>query len=142
MGSRLKLPPGLRYCLTRQTKQPLGIAMIDHVAMRRWAIKTLKEFRRHLVGAEGMVGPEQQMLRTERLVATSKRLGVIAHGVNIQVGEIVADRSRQPRRFSDERGRAAIGFDATLQIGQHPTGMCHDEREGRLYVEDAAVNEA
>ena len=68
--------------------------MIDHVAMRRWAIKPVKELRRHLVGAERMVGPEQQMLRTEHLVATGKRLVVIAHGVNIKVGEIVADRSR------------------------------------------------
>jgi len=116
--------------------------VIDHVAVRRWAIEAVKELRRHLVGAERMVGPEQQMLRTEHLVATGKRLVVIAHGVNIKVGEIVADRSRKARRFGDERGRAAIGFDAALQIGQHPAGMCHDEREGRMFVEDAAVNEA
>jgi hypothetical protein len=42
-----------------------------------------------------MVGPEQQMLRTEHLVATGKRLVVIAHGVNIKVGEVVAGRSRR-----------------------------------------------
>ena len=125
-----------------ESKQPLGIAVIDHVAMRRWAIKPVKELRRHLVGAERMVGPEQQMLRTEHLVATGKRLVVIAHGVNIKVGEIVADRSRKARRFGDEWGRAAIGFDAAFQIGQHPAGMCHDEREGRMFVEDATVNEA
>ena len=65
-----------------------------------------------MVGAERMVGPEQQMLRTEHLVATGKRLVVIAHGVNIKVGEIVADGSRKARRFGDERGRSAIGFDA------------------------------
>src|SRR6516162_2781816 len=86
-----------------ESKQPLGIAVIDHVAMRRWAIEPVKELRRHLVGAERMVGPEQQMLRTEHLVATGKRLVVIAHGVNIKVGEIVADRSRKTRRFGDER---------------------------------------
>ena len=40
-----------------------------------------------MVGAERMVGPEQQMPRTEHLVATGKRLVVIAHGVNIKVGE-------------------------------------------------------
>ena len=68
--------------------------MIDHVAMRRWTIEPIKEVGRHLVGAERMVGPKQQMLRTEHLVATGKRLAVIAHGVNIKVGEIVADRSR------------------------------------------------
>ena len=58
-----------------------------------------------MVGAEWVVGPEQQMLRTEHLVATGKRLVVIAHSVNINVGEIVADRSRKTRRFGDERGR-------------------------------------
>src|SRR6516162_7750345 len=125
-----------------ESKQPLGIAVIDHVAMRRWAIEPVNELRRHLVGAERMVGPEQQVLRTEYLVATSKRLVVIAHGVNVKVGDIVADRSRKARRFGDERGGAAIGFDAALQIGQHSAGMCHDEREGRMFVENAAVNEA
>jgi hypothetical protein len=30
-----------------------------------------------------MVGPEQQMLRTEHLVATGKRLVVIAHGAEL-----------------------------------------------------------
>ena len=90
-------------CLARQTKQPSGIAVIDHVAMGRWAIKPVKELRRHLVGAEGMVGPEQQMLRTEHVVATGKRLVVIADGVNIESGEIVANRSRKARRFGDER---------------------------------------
>src|SRR6516164_5257576 len=128
--------------LARQTKQPLGIAVIDHVAMRRWAIKPVKELRRHLVGAERMVGAEQQMLRTEHLVATGKRLVVIAHGINIKIGEIVADRSRKARRFGDERGRAAIGFDAALQIGEHSAGMCHDERKGRMFAEDATINEA
>ena len=77
-----------------------------------------------MVGAERMVGSEKQMLRTEHLVATGKRLVVIAHGVNIKVGEIIADRSRKARRFGDERGRAAIGFDAALQIGQHPPPVC------------------
>jgi hypothetical protein len=71
--------------------------------MGRWAIKPVKELRRHLVGAEGMVGTEQQMLRTEYVVATGKRLVVIADGVNIESSEIVANRSRKARRFSDER---------------------------------------
>ena len=44
--------------LSFESKQPLGIAVIDHVAMRRWAIEPVKEFRRHLVGAERMVGPK------------------------------------------------------------------------------------
>ena len=57
--------------------------MIDHVAMRRRAIKPVNELRRHLVGAERMVGPEQKMLRTEHLVATGKRLVVIAHGAEL-----------------------------------------------------------
>ena len=89
-----------------------------------------------------MVGPEQQMLRTEHLVATGKRLVVIAHGVNIKVGEIVADRSRKTRRLDDKWGRAAIGLDAALKIGQYPAGVCHNERGGRMFVEHAAVNEA
>src|SRR6516162_7704656 len=89
--------------------------------MRGWAIKPVKELRRHLVGAERMVGPEQKMLRTEHLVATGKRLVVIAHGVNIKVGEIVAHRSRKARRFGDERGRAGIGFDAAGQSSRRPT---------------------
>src|SRR6516162_970529 len=125
-----------------ESKQTLGIAVIDHVAMRQWAIEPVKELRRHLVGTERMVGPKQQMLRTEHLVATGKRLVVITHGVNIKVGKIVADRTRKARRLGDERGRPAVGFDAALQIGQHSAGMCHDERGGRMFVEDAAVNEA
>ena len=44
--------------LSFESKQPLGIAVIDHVAMRRWAIEPVKEFRRDLVGAERMVGPK------------------------------------------------------------------------------------
>jgi hypothetical protein len=55
-----------------------------------------------------MVGPEQQMLRTQHLVATGKRLLVIADGVNIKVSEIVADRTGKARRFGDERRRATI----------------------------------
>jgi len=74
----------------------------------------VNEFCWHLVSAERMVGPEQQMLRTQHLIATGKRLLVIAHGVNIKVGEIVADRSRKARRFG-ERRRATIGFDAALR---------------------------
>jgi hypothetical protein len=77
------------------------------------------------------------MLRTEHLVATGERLVMIAHGVNIKVDEIVAYRSRKAWRFGDERGRAAIGFDAALQIGEQSSGMRHDEREGRMFVEDA-----
>ena len=70
-----------------------------------------------------MVGPEQQMLRTQHLVATGKRLLVIADGVNIKVGEIVADRAGEARRFGDERGRATIGFDAAFEIGQDSAGV-------------------
>ena len=84
-----------------ETKQPLGIAVIDHVTMRRWAVEPVKELRRHLVGAERMVGPEQQMLRAKYLVATGKGLVVIAYSVNIKVGEIVAERSRKARRLGD-----------------------------------------
>ena len=37
--------------------------------MRRWAVKLVNEIRRHLVSAERMAGPEQQMARTQHLVA-------------------------------------------------------------------------
>jgi hypothetical protein len=66
-----------------ECKQLLGVRYATQRAMRRWAIKPVNELRRHLVGAERMVGLEQQMLRTEHLVATGKRLVVIAHGAEL-----------------------------------------------------------
>jgi hypothetical protein len=66
---------------------------------------------------------------------------VIADRVNIKVGEIVADRAGKARR-SGERRRATIGFNAALEIGQDSAGVRHDELEGRIFVEGAAVNEA
>src|SRR5215813_12339665 len=90
---------------------------------RRVVWWSVNEFCWHLVGAERMVGPEQQMLRTQHLIATGKRLLVIADGVNIKVGEMVADRAGKARRFGDERRRATNGFDAALEIGQNSAGV-------------------
>ena len=48
-----------------------------------------------MVGAERMVGSEQQMLRTEHMVATGKRLVVIAHGVLVvRSGKVCGTKGR------------------------------------------------
>jgi hypothetical protein len=82
------------------------------------------------------------MLRPQHLVATGKRLWVITDSININVCEIVADRAGEARRFGDERGRVTIGLDAAPEIGQDSAGVRHDKLEGRIFVEDAAVDEA
>ena len=100
------------------------------------------KFGRCIVATEGMVGAIEHLLGPDDLIATFKRLDVVANRVNIELVEIMLDGILQEGRVRKEGGWSAVCSDSSNEVREDAADVGHDQLQIGRFIEQPALDEA